>query len=551
MRHWLAALLMILCAAEARAVITVVPICDDCSRYTVATYRAAGEDTITVGADIHATPNLDAIATAGVRFPLFHGHLICSPFRAELATGRFVNRSSNGYGTVKDGESPATTVVEIDVGAPNIWNMAVEAGVGTAHFGKWHLGNTLPRGEFNGQTMLKAMGIQHADGIVQRNTNKADPLTDAEYTALTGFLPECLGHYSTVRTHDNGDTYITTDYSGEVEFGLLEAYLVWWDTNRPSQDLLVTFAPTAPHNPLADGQGGESCAGGDPADDRPPIPLHEGIGNDQVYYDMLADLDARIGSLRTVMAGLTHDTRLIFVADNGSPTGRTLPPELPLSSGAKGTFYPFGVFVPLLIEGFDIDAGPSGVIDGLYATPDLTATIAELIGARAPHRDGTSFAACLREDHGLTAATCPSRDFIVESRWSPLGSTSGTIDRRPLLTDGAGVYARIETWVYTTIPDATLRLFGRIRDVADANLIQREEFWEVPLSGANMYLPPASYDERASNAPGGGDLDGADFTFTGGAATADELTALAVAQARADQQLANDGDPPTNVGQSR
>ena len=537
MKQWLAALLLILFAAPAQAVITAVVICDDCSRFTADPYRIAGVDSVTVGGTVHDTPGIRAIATAGVRFDSFHAHMICTPFRAELFTGRFANRPSNGMGDVKDGEFPAVRMPEIAVGAPNLWNMAKIAGSATAHFGKWHLGYIPTRDEFGGKTMLAAMGIDHYDEVVQRNCNHADPLSDASYTAVTGLDPECKGHYSCVRMDSNDQLMITTDYSGDVEMLTARAFITSFASENPGDDLLVTIATTAPHSPWADGSGTESCAGGNPVDDRPPAT--SGSGGDEVYYDMIEKLDSLVEGLRDTLVLTGEETRLIFVADNGTPNGRTFPVELDASQGSKNTIYPLGVFVPLLIEGFDIEVG---VMTGLYATPDLTATIAELIGARNPHRDGTSFAGCLRETGTLTAANCPDRDYVWESRWARLGSSSGLVDRRPLPSDDAGTCNRSEDWIYTKVPDGTMRLLGRYRDCDTSGFPYREEFWEVPLTGANQYIPAAGYDAIALNSAGENDLVEGDFVNP--PATADELTALAEAQALLTKLVSNDGGLP-------
>ena len=538
MSRLLATLLLLLFASPAQAVISVVVILDDVSRFNVAAYRTAGVDSVTVGSTIQATTNLDAIAAAGVRMNFMHGHMVCSPFRAELVTGAFVNRPSNGYGHVHAGEFPATHVVELATGAPNIWNMAKLAGSATAHFGKWHLGYVLPRAEFGGQTMLSAMGIDYYDEVVQENCAQASPLSDAEYTAQTGFATECLSHRSCVRMDSTNSVVITTDYSGDVEFGSAEAYITAWAAANPGDDLLVTLAPTAPHNPVADGSGAESCAGEGPADDRPPTP-NDGLGKEEVYYDMMLYLDGLIGGLRTVLTNTTEDTRLIVVADNGTPTPWEIPVELDASKGSKNSFYPLGIFVPMIAEGFDIQ---TGVMTGLYSTPDLSATIADLIGARASHRDGTSFADCWTETGGLTAATCPDRDYVSDSRWIPFGGSAGTTDRRPIPGDGAGECTRSEDWVYITTPDDTLRLLGRYRDCDDANFEYREEFWEVPLADANRYIPTTGYDAIATNLAGAGDLVEGDWINA--PATADELTALSLSQAILTKQVGNSGGLP-------
>jgi arylsulfatase A len=84
------------------------------------------------------TPTLDSLAAQGVRFTDFHaGAAICSPSRATLLTGR-QNVRTGIYGVLQDHMHNAH-LLEREV---TIAEVLQQAGYGTAHFGKWHVGMT-------------------------------------------------------------------------------------------------------------------------------------------------------------------------------------------------------------------------------------------------------------------------------------------------------------------------------------------------------------------------------------------------------------------------
>ena len=75
------------------------------------------------------TPNLDAMAAAGLRFDRFYaGGPVCSPTRATVLTGRSHDRTnvqSHGY-PLRNQEKTVAQALQ-------------RAGYATGHFGKWHL----------------------------------------------------------------------------------------------------------------------------------------------------------------------------------------------------------------------------------------------------------------------------------------------------------------------------------------------------------------------------------------------------------------------------
>lgn len=94
------------------------------------------------GSTINQTPNLDRLASEGMRFTDFHSNgPMCSPTRAALLTGLYQNRFGRRFEAALSGKNR-------DPGLPlevvTIAELLRDAGYATACFGKWHLGYEPP-----------------------------------------------------------------------------------------------------------------------------------------------------------------------------------------------------------------------------------------------------------------------------------------------------------------------------------------------------------------------------------------------------------------------
>jgi arylsulfatase A-like enzyme len=265
------------------------------------------------GAKDIPTPNIDALARAGVRFTdAYVTGPYCSPTRAGLMTGRYPQRFGHEFNL---GVGPAMRDFGLPLTETTIADRLKAAGYRTAVFGKWHLGggekfHPMSRGfdEFFG-----FLGGQHS--YLSSETEGMDPILD-------GRTPVAKMPYLTDAIADRAVAFIR---------------------RGKSQPFFLYVAFNAVHTPM---EATEKYIG-----------RFRHIANEQrrTYAAMLSAMDDAIG--RTIATlreeKLEENTLVIFFNDNGGPTmlGTTInaSSNRPLH-GSKRQTWEGGIRVPFFIR---------------------------------------------------------------------------------------------------------------------------------------------------------------------------------------------------------
>ncbi len=251
------------------------------------------------------TPNLDAMAAAGVRFNRFYAaHPSCSPTRASVMTGRHPFRT----GTLWPGMPLRTQEFTIAQAIKRV-------GYTTGHFGKWHLSGGKPgRG--------RALPID-------------DPLHPGHFGFDTWFTVS--NWFDTDWTFSRMGEKVTVP--GDGSDAIVAEALTFIKKNAESKTpFLAVIWFGSPHIPLKPTKEDLKAAGGHP------------------YYGEMIGVDRGMGTLRDGLRklGLAENTMLWFNSDNGAWQVEKEGPDAYGSNGIlrghKGQVWEGGIRVPGLIE---------------------------------------------------------------------------------------------------------------------------------------------------------------------------------------------------------
>jgi arylsulfatase A-like enzyme len=334
------------------------------------------------------TPNIDKLASEGVRLEDFYGMPVCTPSRAQLMTGRYAMR----YGLQTLVIFPSHTY-GLAMDERTLPQALKDAGYKTLMVGKWHLGHADRK--FWPQNRGFDYFYGNVVGEVDYFTRERGGLIDWQRNGV--FLKE-KGYYTTL--------------IGDEAIRLI-------DQQDGKQPFFLYFASLASHAPY---QAPESAINRYKA---VPDPLR------RTYSAMITALDDQIGRIVAELdkKGLRDNTMILFASDNGGATtglfaqgaksneertseegGVQQNQKTPASnapfSGGKGSLREGGVRVPAFVnwpgklrpgvvtqplDMVDVMptllalAGGKGNPDHPFDGKDMWATIAD--GAPSPHED--------------------------------------------------------------------------------------------------------------------------------------------------------------------
>ncbi len=326
---------------------------DDMGVETVASYG--------IGENPPTTPNLDELARNGVRYNNFWAQPVCSPTRATIMTGRYGFRTGIGRPVTNRGPLPEAPPVPdwalpyvaaangggMGMGTDSLQSLprhgldvdeftlthAFDANAhldyATAAIGKWHLADA----ENGWQNHPRLIGFDYFSGGLTGGVESYfawNNVVDGELVGVVGYAP-------TAKVDD----------------------AIAWIEARNEEPWFMWFGFNLPHTPLH----------------TPPDHAEETHAND--YAAMIETMDAQTGRLLAAIAPeVLENTYVIFMGDNGTPSGNVTAPFRP--GRAKGAIYQGGVNVPFIVTGPGVRRGE--VSDALVNSTDLFVTIMELAG---------------------------------------------------------------------------------------------------------------------------------------------------------------------------
>ena len=310
------------------------------------------------GNKVVRTPNLDRLASEGVRFTNFYAQTVCGPSRAALMTGCYPLRVARQHNRVE--VHPRLHTQEVTVA-----EVLKAAGYSSGCYGKWDLAGHTQTRYVPGLLPLQ-QGFDDFFGTPTSN--------DSVVHLIRG---------NAVIERKADMSTLTRRYTDEA---------VRFIREHQDDPFFVYIPHTMPHTRLAASAQfrGKSARG--------------------LYGDVLEEMDWNVGRILDAVRelGLDQKTYIIFISDNGpwwikKEDGGSAGPL----RGAKTSSWEGGVRVPCMMRAPGrIPAGT--VCEEVASTMDMLPTLARLGGAKAPADrviDGHDIGPLV---HGVKGAVSPT-----------------------------------------------------------------------------------------------------------------------------------------------
>ena len=329
------------------------------------------------------TPNIDKLASQGIRFTQAYAHTVCCPARAMLMTGRYPQRANVNMWT--QGNAKGQKGRNMFREEVTIAEVLRSAGYKTALFGKWHLGAHLDHGP-----------------------------TEQGFDEFIGLRGGFIHNYNHFFLHGNGFHDL---YEGKKEIFAKDKYfpdliteraLRFVDENKDVPFLMVV-AFNIPHYP-------------EQADEKFDERYRDMKMPRQSYAKMISTTDDRMGRImdRLDRHGLERNTIVVFMSDNGHSTedfrirGKNHASGLAEGTnyganggggntgkwrGQKGSFLEGGIRVPAIIS-YPAKLPRGAVRDQAITAMDWMPTILDLCKVALPEvkLDGKSLLPVIRSE---------------------------------------------------------------------------------------------------------------------------------------------------------
>jgi arylsulfatase A len=322
---------MAACEAPSEPASTAAPAVEKPARPNLIVILADDIGVETVGAygSEYSTPRIDAIGANGIRFDAAFATPICTPSRVRLLTGRYSYRNYVDFSVLAPGE---TTVAQ----------RLRAAGYRTLVAGKWQLAGTGDADDPPGTAPEDAGFDEHLVWHMERE-NKGS-------------------RYWGPRLRDDG---AFTDYPDD-EFGpdIVNRRVLDFIARQGEQPFFVYYSMLLAHKPWV------------------TTPISRDAESDRErFIGMMGYMDLLVGRLLDALdsGGLTHDTLVFFIGDNGTHPDITSLRNGVAVQGGKWKTSDAGLHVPFLAQwpGRIPAGGSSGELVDLI---DVAPTLLEAAG---------------------------------------------------------------------------------------------------------------------------------------------------------------------------
>ena len=287
----------------------------------------------------YKTPNLDQLASQGIRFTQCHANPLCSPSRLSLMTGQYNFRNYEYFGYL----NPFFKTFA---------NLMKDAGYATAVAGKWQL-----------------------NGLPNKFPSSLDPSTANHF----GFDEYCL--WQLTHTRGEGERYANPllEVNGKVMEGLKESYgpdvLVdfvndFVDRNK-DKPFFIYYSMVLTHDPFVT-----------TPDSRDWLTSEDKYQQDTAYFkDMVGYMDKNIGRIveNLKSKGLWDNTVIIFTGDNGTSANIVTRTTYGDIRGGKGYTINTATHVPLIVVWPSVIRN-ARVYDGMTDFQSFLPTLADIAG---------------------------------------------------------------------------------------------------------------------------------------------------------------------------
>ncbi len=355
------------------------------------------------------TPNIDALASGGLKLTSTYAQPTCTPTRAAINTGRLPTRSGLTR-PMLTGENPKVNPWADEATAAGL---LAQAGYRSGMSGKWHLGEmpgTQPHqvgyDEYFGILSVVSEMSQVIDGrIYPEIVNKPERLAAVKKIASTLVTQGMRGQ----------PTEIVNEAKTIDDLGNLDQLFADWSDKfirRSAKDkkpfyLIHSFSKVHNDSYPAPGYAGKSPAG---------LP----------YKDAVVEVDDIVGRLVATLkdTGQLDNTLVFFTSDNGANEDTWPDAGYQPFRGGKGTTWEGGVRVPGIAYWPGMIKG-GRESEGLFDLADLFTTSLALAGATdkispARYIDGIDQSGFLLADKGQSARQAVfmySENSLTAMRW--------------------------------------------------------------------------------------------------------------------------------------